>query len=163
MKQLWAPWRIGYVRPKKRYKGCLLCHIAKRKKADRKNLVILRSQLAFCLLNKFPYNNGHIMICPISHKKDLGQLSTEEALDLFELLKQTQALLNKVLSPQGFNVGINLGSRAGAGIDKHLHIHLVPRWKGDTNFMPVISGTKVISESLSELLKNLRKAQNEKK
>ena len=157
MDKLWAPWRIKYIQPKKKEKGCLLCKIAKDKANDKKNLVLLRSKSAFCVFNAFPYNNGHMMICPTAHKRRLQQLSRQEILELTDLLVRTQGLLNSCLHPQGYNIGINLGSCAGAGIAKHLHIHLVPRWRGDTNFMPVISKTKVISQSLEELYRELKK------
>ncbi|MBU2541190.1 MAG: HIT domain-containing protein [Candidatus Omnitrophica bacterium] len=157
MENLWAPWRMDYIKPKRKQSGCLLCRIARDKSHDRKNLVFLRTKAAFCVLNKFPYSNGHIMICPNAHKRHLRQLNKEEILQLSSLVIQTQDLLHKVLRPAGYNIGINLGSHAGAGIDKHLHIHLVPRWRGDTNFMPVISKTKVIPQSLDSLFKKLKK------
>ncbi len=157
MENLWAPWRMDYIHPKKKQSGCLLCRIAKDKARDRKNLVFLRTKTAFAVLNKFPYNNGHIMICPNTHKRHLKQLREQEILELFNLVTKTQGLLDKALKPAGYNIGINLGSYAGAGIDKHLHIHIVPRWMGDTNFMPVTAKTKVIPQSLNSLLKKLRK------
>jgi ATP adenylyltransferase len=131
--------------------------MAKQKTQDAKNLVFLRSEYSFGVLNKFPYTNGHAMICPNSHKKELKDLEAVEMLDLLKLLTRVQKRLNKILSPQGYNIGINVGSCAGAGIRKHLHMHLVPRWKGDTNFMPILSGTKVVSQSLKELYRQLKK------
>lgn len=156
MDKLWAPWRINYIKNIKKEKGCLLCRIAGDKKRDKENLVFLRTKHSFCVLNNFPYNNGHVMICPSSHKKYLKQLTREEVLDLIDLLIRAQGILEKALSPQGFNIGVNVGKVAGAGVDKHLHIHLVPRWMGDTNFMPVISKTRVISQSLNELYRQLK-------
>lgn len=161
MDKLWAPWRINYIRNNKKEKGCLLCRMAKAKQRDNENLVFLRKGKAFCVLNKFPYNNGHVMICPLAHKKDLKYLTRGEVSDLIGLLIEAQGLLDKTLSPQGYNIGINIGKVSGAGVDKHLHIHLVPRWVGDTNFMPVISNTRVISQSLTELYRLLkRRAKN---
>lgn len=157
MKKLWAPWRINYIRQNKVERGCLLCKIASDRKRDKENLVFLREKEAFCVLNKFPYNNGHVMICPTAHKKDLKELTGSEILCLASLIIKTQGFLNKALSPQGFNIGINVGRVSGAGIEKHLHVHIVPRWIGDTNFMPVISDTRVISQSLTELYKQLKK------
>ncbi len=157
MKNLWAPWRINYVQPKRKKKGCLLCKFAKEKHKERKNLVFLSSKLTFAVLNKFPYNNGHAMICPRRHLKNLSQLSKEEVLGLVAALIKTQKYLDTCLSAQGYNIGINIGSVSGAGIDRHLHIHIVPRWKGDTNFMPVIAKTKVISQSLQDLFGKLNK------
>ncbi|MEW6170087.1 MAG: HIT domain-containing protein [Candidatus Omnitrophota bacterium] len=157
MTTLWAPWRINYVGKTLKQKGCLLCKFAKEKRPNKKNLVFLTSKLSFSVLNKFPYNNGHVMICPRRHIKNLSQLAKNEILDLIELLIKTQKLLDTSLSAQGYNIGINIGRVAGAGIENHLHIHLVPRWKGDTNFMPIIAKTKVISQSLEELFKKLKK------
>lgn len=158
MDKLWAPWRIKYIQQKRKLKGCLLCDIAKDKTRDRKNLVLLRTKKAFCVFNIFPYNNGHMMVSPIAHKRNLKQLAREELLELMHLVVRTQEELDKVLRPQGYNIGINVGACAGAGIDRHLHIHIVPRWKGDVNFMPVISKTKVISESLESLYRKLKKS-----
>lgn len=154
MKRLWAPWRIGYVSGKKKFKGCLFCSMSKNPN-DGKNLVFLRTSSSFAVLNLFPYNNGHIMIVPRRHVKSLSLLNEKELLDLLQCLRKAQEKLVKVLKPQGFNIGINEGAMAGAGIDKHLHIHVVPRWKGDVNFMPVLSSTKIISQSLDALFQAL--------
>jgi len=116
---------------------------------------VTRSQHCFAMLNAFPYNNGHIMIIPDRHVADLGDLSDREMLDIHHTLIKVKTLLTKNLAPQGFNVGINLGKTAGAGIDKHIHVHIVPRWDGDTNFMPVTANVKIISQSLGELYKKL--------
>ena len=152
MKRLWAPWRIGYVSGKKKPKGCLFCAMTKGRR-DEKNYVVLRTPLSFAVLNLFPYNNGHVMIVPKRHVRSLDLLSEQELMDLLRCLKMAQANLKRILKPHGFNIGINEGAMAGAGIDKHLHIHLVPRWKGDVNFMPVLSSTKIISQSLDALYK----------
>ena len=109
------------------------------------------------LLNIYPYNNGHVMVAPLKHVKDLSDLNDAELLDLMSTLKKTKSMLNKALQPQGYNIGINLSRVAGAGIPGHLHIHIVPRWKGDTNFMPVVFDTKIISQSLGALMKKLKK------
>ena len=154
MDNLWAPWRVKYLK-KKSSKACLLCKFAKNKKDDRKNYVIMRSNLSFALLNIYPYNNGHLMISAIRHVKDLEALTPEEIIDIFNILKKAKLRLDKILKPHGYNIGINVGRVAGAGIAGHLHIHLVPRWRGDTNFMPVASGIKVIPQSLKELHKQL--------
>lgn len=147
---LWAPWREKYIKIKKS-KGCLFCRVAKGKK----NLIFLRSKYFFSMLNLYPYNNGHSIVSPYKHIKDTTSLKKEEILDLIFTLNKTISILNKVLKPQGFNIGINLGRVAGAGVIGHLHIHIVPRWKGDTNFMPLISNSKVISQSLKKLYKSL--------
>ena len=153
--KLWAPWRINYIR-NCRQKKCIFCESAKN---IRKNFVILKTPYSVAMLNIFPYNNGHIMISPLRHVKELGLLKNSEILDLFSTLTKAKALLQKVLKPDGFNIGINIDKSAGAGIIGHLHIHIVPRWTGDTNFMPVLHGTKIISQSLDELYKQLLKAQ----
>ena len=155
MDKLWAPWRISYIKGK-RTKGCLFCGVDK--SAKKKDYFVFKTEYSFCLLNIFPYNNGHLMVSPRRHVKDLSYLKDEEMLDLIKALLLAKKLLTKVLKPEGFNIGINVGSVAGAGIPGHLHIHIVPRWKGDTNFMPVLGGTKIISQSLNELHKHLRQA-----
>lgn len=152
-KKLWAPWRIKYLRENS--KTCLFCR-AGRSKEDKKNYVILRNKRCFSMLNLFPYNNGHTLISPYRHIKDFSLLNEAELLDLFELLKKTRSVLDKILKPESYNLGLNLGKSAGRGIE-HLHIHLVPRWHGDTNFMPVIFDTKIISQSLDDLYAHLKK------
>lgn len=156
MDRLWAPWRVGYIHNSKKTKSCLFCGVAK-EKADKKNLVIFRSKHVFSILNKFPYNNGHLMVCPYRHIKDLGRLDAAETLDLFAVLNKMQLLLKSTLRPDAFNLGMNIGRVAGGGMPDHLHLHIVPRWKEDTNFMPALFSTKVISQSLEELYDNLFK------
>jgi ATP adenylyltransferase len=153
MDKLWAPWRYSYV-SKKHHKGCIFCHAAK----SSKDLVVFKTKHSLVLLNIFPYNNGHLMVAPIRHTKDLDTLTPDEAMDIFENIKRAQKLLKKVLKAEAFNLGVNLGRSAGAGITGHLHIHIVPRWYGDTNFMPTVFSTKVISQSLRELHKRLKDA-----
>jgi ATP adenylyltransferase len=159
MDKLWAPWRVKYVtKIIRKTKGCVFCNILKEKK-DKKNFIIRRTKHAFSVLNIYPYNNGHMMIIPRRHVPDLGDLSREERNDLFDLLQETKDLLGKTMHADGYNIGINLGGTAGAGFPKHVHIHLVPRWKGDVNFMPVTGNTKVISQSLEALYEVLGQAQ----
>ncbi len=148
--KLWAPWRMAYIKNFKKQKGCLFCRASKSKK-DKKNLIIYRSAHSFAMLNLYPYNNGHILVSPFRHVKTIELLSEAETLDLMETVKYVKSRLDKVLRPGGFNIGINVGRCAGAGIDKHMHVHVVPRWNGDVNFMPVISKTKIISQSLQAL------------
>ena len=155
MDRLWAPWRVNYISSKRKTKGCIFC-CAKKSNAD--DYVIFKTKKSICLLNIYPYNNGHLLISPLRHIADIGQLSEEEILDMFKCLKQAKGLLQKVLKPQGYNLGFNLSRPAGAGITGHLHLHVVPRWVGDTNFMPVTGNTKVISESLQELSGRLKNA-----
>jgi len=154
MKKIWAPWRSKFIYSRKR-KGCIFC-IADKSKDNDDHFVIKKTKLSFMMLNIFPYNNGHIMIAPKAHKGDLKALSGNELKDLMILLRDATALLDKTLKPHGYNIGINLGKKAGAGFPGHLHIHIVPRWEGDTNFMPVVAETKIISESLHSLYKRLK-------
>jgi len=147
--RLWAPWRSRYL-TRKQSSGCFLCKAA-RSKQDRQNHVILRGKRIFALLNRYPYNNGHLLVAPYRH---IGRLSAITSLEWMELLPVSQTLigrLKKEIRPHGFNLGVNSGRGAGAGVPGHFHLHIVPRWRGDTNFMPVIGGTKVIAQSLDEL------------
>jgi len=160
--RLWAPWRVKYVTTiVKKDDSDLFVRIG-RSRQDKKNYVFKRSRHSYSVLNIYPYNNGHTLIVPGRKVKDLAELKREERDDLFDLLNETKGLLDKVLHPEGYNIGINLSRVAGAGIPGHLHIHLVPRWKGDVNFMPVVGGTKVISQSLDALYERLVKAQKTK-
>ncbi len=154
MDKLWAPWRMNYIRNSKKEKGCLFCRILKSKK-DKNDLVVFRSKYATAMLNLYPYNNGHIMVSPKRHVASLELLNTQETIDLMGALNKAKRLLDKTLKPQGYNIGINIGRAAGAGIEGHLHIHIVPRWNGDTNFMPALFSTKIISQSLKELHRQL--------
>lgn len=158
MDKLWAPWRIKYItKVIKQTKGCVFCNI-RNSKQDKKNFVITRIKHAYSVLNLYPYNNGHILIVPNRHVYDLSGLKQEEREDLWELLEATKGLIDKIMKPDGYNIGINLGKAAGAGFPEHLHIHMVPRWLGDVNFMPVTGHTKVISQSLKSLHEKLFKA-----
>lgn len=158
MDKLWAPWRSKYVtKDIKENKGCVFCRICQSKK-DKENYVFIRKKYTFAVLNIYPYNNGHSLVLPYRHVKDLEKLTPQEKSELYELLEETKALLSKVIHPEGFNIGINLGRLAGAGFPGHLHFHIVPRWKGDVNFMPVIASTKVISQSLKEIYSQLSNA-----
>ncbi len=155
MDKLWAPWRIKYVSGIKT-RGCIFCKAFKGRN-DKKNLIIYRSKHSFAILNAFPYNNGHVMIVSNRHVASLDRLTDMEVLDINKAIVVMVKRLKKALNPAGFNMGINLGKVSGAGIDKHLHVHLVPRWLGDTNFMPIVSNTKIISQSLGELYKKITK------
>jgi len=156
MDKLWAPWRISYVKNTKP-KKCIFCRSSGRKP---KEYAVFKTRHASVILNIFPYNNGHLLVAPLRHVSRLEELRDEEALDLFRALKRAKKLLEKVLKPQGYNIGLNISRSAGAGITGHLHIHIVPRWKGDSNFMPVLFNTKIISQSLDELYKQLKDAQS---
>lgn len=151
MERLWAPWRSEFVRLKDK-KKCIFC--LKKGRSGHK-YIIKKSKFSFALLNKYPYNNGHVMVTPYRHVKDLKKLRGEELLDIIKLVNEMQRLLEKKLRPHGFNIGINIGKAGGAGYKDHVHIHIVPRWEGDTNFMPVIGNTKIVPQSLGELYKIL--------
>jgi len=154
MRNLWAPWRIKYIRMNKKSKGCFLCEYIKENR-DRENLILYRGKKAFIIMNKYPYNNGHLMVAPYRHVKSIEDLFEEEISEIFKLLILCKKALDEEMNPNGFNIGLNIGRAAGAG-EEHLHFHIVPRWVGDTNFMPVISDTKVISQSLLELYDKLK-------
>ena len=147
MEKLWAPWRVEYIRNPG--KGCFLCKALKHRN-PKEVLIIEKREKAFTIMNRYPYNNGHIMVAPIRHIGSLEHLNDDEILELNCLLVRAMKAINSVMKSQGFNIGINQGKVAGAGVIDHIHIHLVPRWQGDTNFMPILTDTKLISEALSE-------------
>jgi ATP adenylyltransferase len=160
MDQLWAPWRLAYIArdaPPQDGDECFICR-GLAESDDRKNLVVLRTDLSAVLLNRFPYNNGHLLIAPKAHKGRLDELTADETLDLQQALTRMVQLLERAMRPEGFNVGLNLGKVAGAGLPGHLHWHVVPRWNGDTNFMPVLGDVRVIAQSLEALYDLLSKA-----
>jgi ATP adenylyltransferase len=150
MRNLWAPWRQEFILGRKE-KGCIFCKRLT-KDDDRKNLILYRGKAAFVILNKYPYNSGHLMVVPNRHQRELEALTTGELTELMQLTQKCVQVLKKTFSPDGFNIGFNLGKTAGAGIDDHLHIHVVPRFTGDTNFLPVIGETKLQSVGLEEVL-----------
>jgi len=154
--QLWAPWRLEYIKRADEDPGCIFCAAAEA--ADEAGLVVRRGERAFVLLNKFPYASGHVMVAPYRHVARFGELLDEEALELHRLAQQTLDALTAVYSPQGYNLGWNLGRIAGAGVVDHVHLHVVPRWAGDTNFMPVLADVKVLPEHLIETRRRLAAA-----
>ncbi len=163
MDHLWAPWRIKYISGlHKKQSGCVFCKIL-RANNDKKNYIFKRSRRVFAVLNIYPYNNGHSLIVPNRHVSSLVKLTKEEREDFFEVLDETQKVLDKVLRPRGYNIGMNIGRVAGAGFPGHLHIHIVPRWAGDVNFMPVTGNTKIVSQSLSALFDKIKRCSHEKK
>jgi ATP adenylyltransferase len=156
MDSLHAPWRIEYIlSPKPELKEGLFTRIAQ-SSDDVANLVVVRDRTCFALLNRYPYNGGHLMVVPYKEAADLNGLTNEEGADLWRLVRRCANALTAVMKPDGFNIGINLGKVAGAGIVEHLHIHIVPRWSGDTNFMPVIAHTSVVPDALKEIAAKLR-------
>ncbi len=145
---MWAPWRKTYLRSSSaKRSGCLFCSLLRDRK-DKRNLVLFRTAHHAVILNRYPYNNGHLMIVPHRHIACLSQLNVQEKAEFFYVLEKVMGALTKAMKPQGFNLGMNISDVAGAGVPHHMHWHIVPRWKGDVNFMPVVAGTKVISESL---------------
>lgn len=152
---MWAPWRIKYVM--RAVEGDVECFLCKYPKLNRDEdyYILFRGDLSYIILNAFPYNNGHLMIAPYRHVTSIEELNGEEAMEIFKLLQLGVRVLKLAFNPNGFNIGLNLGRAAGAGLD-HLHFHIVPRWFGDTNFMPVLAETKVISQHLRETFNLLR-------
>ena len=154
MKKIWAPWRIEYIRGEKT-KECIFCQKSK-ESSDKDNYILFRGVNNFVILNTYPYNPGHLMVAPYKHLADLEGLADEELLEHFDLVRKSTRALTKAYKPQGFNIGINLGRVAGAGVEGHIHTHIIPRWSGDTNFITVVSDIRVIPQALdatySELL-----------
>lgn len=154
MEQLWAPWRMEYIL-KEKEEGCVLC-IPKEHHEDQKRLILLRSSLSFLILNLYPYNDGHLMAAPYRHVARIQDLEDEEFCDLMYTTRRGVTILEQAISPHGFNLGLNQGTPAGAGIADHIHLHIVPRWNADTNFMPVLTQTKVLNEALLTTYEKLK-------
>src|SRR6184192_742646 len=157
METLWAPWRVEYFEKEPRDRNFL--ETAARASNDAEHFVITRRKNSFLMMNRYPYAVGHLMAVPYRKTAELSSLGENEVVELWNLVVHAQALLRAAVKAQGFNIGLNLGESAGAGVTDHLHIHIVPRWKGDTNFMPVLAGTKTISEGLRALYDKLMEAQ----
>lgn len=153
---MWAPWRVEYVEKhsKIRSRGCVFCGILKARK-DRKHFIFLRTPHSFAVLNIYPFNGGHALVLPQRHVDSLEKLSAGERADLMDTLIKVQGMMQKAFAPHAFNVGMNMGHLAGAGIPEHLHVHVVPRWSGDVNFMPAVFGTKIIPVSLEKTYERL--------
>jgi ATP adenylyltransferase len=164
MDRLWAPWRMNYIRQANEVEDeeCFICKAIEHT-SDRNNLVVAEFSHVIILLNKYPYNNGHIMIAPKKHLSNIKDMDNEIKLELMNCISISTNILEQVLNAEGFNIGINMGRVAGAGVPDHLHIHIVPRWNGDTNYMPIISDTKIISQSIEEAYTILKKAFTEYK
>jgi ATP adenylyltransferase len=145
VENIWAPWRIDYIENSKP-QGCIFCHTDD--DHGRERLILHRTELSLVMLNRYPYTNGHLLVAPLRHTADLDTLSPGEMLDLFDVLRLCRRALQQAASPQGYNLGMNLGKAAGAGVEDHLHFHLVPRWNGDTNFMTVVGDLRVMPENL---------------
>ena len=158
IRNIWAPWRIEYIKSlqEPNDEGCFLCRYREESGRDEENLVLWRGQRCLAVLNRFPYTGGHALIAPLEHVADLTDLDDETMLEMMRLLRDTQQILSEAVHPQGFNIGMNLGRCAGAGLPEHLHLHIVPRWTGDTNFMSVFDDVRMIPTSLASLYKELR-------
>jgi ATP adenylyltransferase len=157
---LWAPWRLEYVSSADKQTGCIFCRAAAAPD-DADSLVVHRGGSAFVMLNRFPYSSGHLMVAPLRHVGDLGALSAEEAAEIHSLSVRALEVLAALFQPDGFNIGWNLGRSAGAGVVDHVHEHVVPRWQGDTNFMPVLADVRVIPEHLQATHARVEAAWNE--
>ncbi|KAA3599321.1 MAG: HIT domain-containing protein [Calditrichaeota bacterium] len=157
MEKIWAPWRIEYIETlsEEKSEGCIFCDKPKENK-DFENKILIQGKLCFVIMNIFPYTNGHLMVIPYRHISKLSEMTPEEHLESMKLTSISCEVLAESFKAQGFNVGLNLGSAAGAGIDAHIHFHVVPRWNGDTNFMPVVGNIKVISEGLERSYHKLK-------
>jgi ATP adenylyltransferase len=155
MKVVWAPWRMAYIKQARKPARCIFCSKA-RERRDAANLLLHRGRHGFVMMNLFPYNSGHLMVAPYAHVNSPESLSADAALDLSRLTNLSLRALRAAIRPEGFNVGMNLGRVSGAGLDAHVHLHIVPRWNGDTNFMPLFSETRVIPEHLRETYRKLR-------
>ena len=155
---MWAPWRMEYITSQpKDSNECVFCSSPKIKD-DSKNHIVYRAKHCYVMLNKYPYNNGHVMVLPYEHINDILNLSEAVQMECHQVINKTIKALRKVYNPQGINLGMNMGLAAGAGIAEHIHYHILPRWQGDTNFMPVVAGVKVISESLDVTYSKLKQA-----
>lgn len=155
MEMIYAPWRAQYILggEDNKKEGCFLCEYPKGD--DESRLIIARGKACFVIMNKYPYNPGHLMVAPYRHTADFSGLTSEEVTEMMALAQKSQMALTDAMMPQGFNLGMNLGKIAGAGVDDHLHLHIVPRWAGDTNFMPVLGEVRVISEALNQAWKRI--------
>ncbi|RJQ13890.1 MAG: HIT domain-containing protein [Nitrospiraceae bacterium] len=160
MKRLWAPWRMEYILDENKHRTCLFCDISKAgmgRAKDKKNLVLFRGEHCFVLMNKYPYNNGHLMVVPYFHTSTFEGLSDDVLFDLIKTVRHSVNILKKALNPDGFNLGLNFGKVAGAGMESHMHLHIVPRWTGDTDSMPIIAETRVMPEHLKKTYEKLDK------
>lgn len=158
MEYLWSPWRMEYIENHTKMDGCVFCWAAAQEQDGPENLVVYRGQHNFVILNRFPYTSGHLMVVPYVHEGRLEALDTATRAEMMELATQAIQVLQAVYRPQAFNLGMNLGTAAGAGIAAHLHLHVVPRWAGDTNFMSTVAQTRVLPEALEDTYRRVREA-----
>jgi ATP adenylyltransferase len=155
MKHIWSPWRMAYMQGPKRENGCVFCKELSESDGP-ENLIVYRGHRAFIILNRFPYNSGHLMVVPYEHTATLEGLDAETRSEIMELANLSTKVLHQVYHPQGFNLGVNIGDAAGAGILKHVHLHVLPRWNGDTNFISTLGDTRVLPESLEETYRKVK-------
>jgi len=163
MERLWSPWRSKYIatfkgEPKRGKRGESLFTAAWRSRQDDKNLIVWRGSTCFVIMNRYPYNSGHLMVVPVRQVADFQALTLVELAEMMQMIQRAMRALDAALHPHGYNLGANLGRVAGAGVEHHVHFHVVPRWNGDTNFMPILGNTKVVSEEMRNTLKKLKKA-----
>lgn len=157
MKYLFSPWRLKYIQTGKQVDGCVFCSALEHQDGP-ENLVVARGALSFVILNRFPYTSGHMMVLPYEHVAQLNEVHADTRAEMIEFCAQATQILETVYNAQGYNLGANLGAAAGAGIEYHLHLHVVPRWNGDTNFMTAVGGTRVLPQSLSESYTQIKTA-----
>lgn len=157
MKRMTTPWRRKYIEGHIKEDGCVFCNALAKTEDNSKNLIVHRGQRAFVIVNLFPYTNGHLMVAPMDHKASLELLDSETRAEMMELSSQAIAILKNIYHPQAFNVGANIGKAAGAGVPDHVHMHIVPRWAGDSNFMSVLGETRVLPETIEETYERVRK------
>ena len=155
MKRIWASWRMKYIAKASKEDGCIFCN-ALAKSDTNENLIVVRGERAFVILNKFPYTSGHTMVAPLSHTPNLEELDTLTRAEMMELATKCMSVLRKIYNPQAFNLGANIGEAAGAGVPGHVHMHIVPRWNGDTNFMSVVGELRVLPEDLQETYRRIK-------
>jgi ATP adenylyltransferase len=155
MKHIWSPWRMKYIETNHKEEGCVFCN-AQTRKDGAGNLVAFRGERAFVVLNLYPYTSGHLMVVPFEHVATLEELDATARAEMMELTSQCMTVLKKTYHPQGFNMGANIGEAAGAGVPGHVHIHIVPRWGGDTNFMSTLGETRVLPEAIEDTYKRIR-------
>ncbi|MCX7879096.1 MAG: HIT domain-containing protein [Ignavibacteria bacterium] len=164
MEILWSPWRSEYIKSFKdeeQNQTCFICEAINNPTEKVSRLVVFSSHSSIVLMNKFPYNAGHLLVCPVKHIPIFDELSESELLDLFQSIRKSLNVLNKSLKPHGFNIGVNIGRVAGAGLPEHVHFHIIPRWNGDTSFITLVSDTKVVSQAMDEIYNMLVKAFDE--
>ena len=155
MKHLWSPWRMKYIQANKKEEGCVFCNVQEMPDNE-ENLIVYRGTLSYVIMNRFPYTSGHVLVIPYVHENNLEALDKATRAEMMELATQTMTVLRGIYKPQGFNFGANIGSAAGAGIAPHVHLHIVPRWDGDTNFMSSLGETRVLPEALEETYRRVR-------